>query len=120
MTPAEDSYISIFSVDDDRNVIKLYPNEYAPARLSAARKEFIFPDDSLKSKGVKLKAAVPANKQKAVEVVLVIAAKHEEHLLESKSLQSPTLSDLMKELSELIIQDPSSWTQKTIGYEVTR
>lgn len=120
VTPAEDSYLSIFSVDNNSNVIKLYPNEYSPARKTSAKKEFIFPDESLKSKGVKLKATVPANKQKAVEVVLVIATRHEEHLLESKSLQNPTLSDLMKELSELIIEDPSSWVQKTIGYEVRR
>lgn len=120
VTPAEDSYLSIFSVDNNSNVIKLYPNEYSPARQASAKKEFIFPDELLISKGVKLKAAVPANKQKAVEVVLVIATRQEEHLLENKSLQNPTLSDLMKELSELIIEDPSSWVQKTIGYEVRR
>jgi hypothetical protein len=48
---------------------------------------------------------------------MIIAAKEEGRFLSDTSIQNPTISDLMKELSEI---DQSSWDEETVGYEVRR
>jgi len=57
----------------------------------------------------------PKGRKKAVESVLIIAAKGTVPLLDARKDQDLTITDLMKELSEL---DPSLWVDQTVGYEV--
>ena len=57
----------------------------------------------------------PKGRKKAVESVLIIATKGTVPLLDARKDQDLTITDLMKELSEL---DPSLWVDQTVGYEV--
>lgn len=111
----QDAWFSLFSVDQFGALNKLYPNEYVKEERLPAGKEIVFPDDSCRQGGIKLKVRTPRGRKKAVESVLVIATKEKAALLEDRKDQDLTITDLMKELSEM---DPSQWVEKTVGYEV--
>lgn len=111
----EDSFVSIFSVDQYGNIIKLFPNDYSKQNIVSSEQEFIFPDNSQRSVGLKLRAHTPKGLRKALESVLIIATKEKTNLLSEKTIENPTISDLMRELSEV---GPSLWTEKILGYEV--
>ncbi|MDI6744722.1 MAG: hypothetical protein QMD07_05020 [Thermodesulfovibrionales bacterium] len=49
--------------------------------------------------------------------MLIVATKEKVDFLSDKKADEVTITDLMKELSEL---DASSWTEKTVGYEVRK
>jgi len=109
-----DAWLYLFNVDQNGNVTRLYPNEYAQANIITAGKELVFPEPAMREAGMKLKVATPKGVKKAVESVLVIATKGKKSLLEG-NIENPTITDLMRELSEI---DPSQWVEKTVGYEV--
>lgn len=111
----QDAWFSLFSVDQAGAVSKLYPNEYLREELLPAGKEIVFPDESCRQGGIKLKVRTPRGRKKAVESVLIIATKEKTALLEDRKDQDLTITDLMKELSEM---DPSQWVEQTVGYEV--
>jgi len=111
----QDAYLSIFSVDQNGGLSKLYPNEYVKQEKLPAGKEIVFPDDAMRQAGLKLRVRTPKGRKKAVESVLVIATKEKAALLEPRKDRDLTITDLMKELSEM---DPSQWVDQTIGYEV--
>lgn len=113
----EDSYLNVFSVDQYGNITKLFPNEYVKSEPVPARKAFVFPDDSLRARGLKIRVETPKKLSKATETVLIVATKEKGHFLEDHLIDNPTITDLMKELSEL---DQSQWAEKSIGYEVRR
>ena len=113
----EDSYLNIFSVDQHGKITKLFPNDYAESKPVPARKEFVFPDDSLRTRGLKLRVTTPKNLSRAIETVLIVATKEKGHFLEGAIMENATITDLMRELSEL---DQSQWAEETIGYEVRR
>jgi len=114
---SDNVFINIFSIDQYGNVIKLYPNNYIKAEIIPSGSEFVFPDDSLRNQGLKLRVTTPKGLKSGIESVLIIAAKKEGFFLTDPAVQNPTISDLMNELSKL---DPSSWAEKTIGYEVIK
>jgi len=111
----QDAYMNLFSVDQFGAVSKLYPNDHVKDEKILAGKELVFPDDPCRQGGLKLKVRTPRGRNKAVESVLIIALKEKTALLESRKNQDLTITDLMKELSEL---DPSLWVEHTVGYEV--
>ena len=117
VTASEPSFINIFSVDQYGKVFKLYPNDYLKPAVVPAGKEFIFPDNNLRARGLKLTVTTPKGLNQGIESVLIISTKEEGHLLSDTSIQNPTISDLMRELSEL---NQSSWAEKTVGYEVVK
>ena len=114
---SDNVFINIFSIDQYGNVIKLYPNNYIKAEIIPSGKEFTFPDDTIRSQGLNLRVTTPKGMKSGIESVLIIATKEEGFFLTDPSIQNPTISDLMNELSKL---DPSSWSEKTIGYEVIK
>ena len=113
----KDSYINIFSVSQDGMISKLFPNDYFKAEIVAAKKVFIFPDDIQMALGLKLRVKTPEKLNRAVESVLIIATKEKADFLSDEDIEEPTITDLMKELSDI---DPSLWAEKTVGYEVRR
>lgn len=115
VTAQDDAYVSIFSVDQYGGIIKLYPNEYVETALLPSRKEFIFPNNALRGRGLKLRVTVPKNLSKALESVLIIVTKEDIPFLTDNPVENPMITDLMKELSEL---DDTPWGTKSIGYEV--
>ena len=110
----EEAYVNIFSVDQNGGVSKIYPNKYTDQKTLPAGKELAFPDDNQRKMGLKLKVKTPKGVQRAVESVLVIATREKVKLLQ-ETIENPTITDLMRELSEM---DPSGWVDQTEGYEV--
>lgn len=112
----EDAFLQLFSVDQYGNVSKLYPNSYVKQQKALpGEKEFVFPDNTLRDRGLRLKVKTPKGVKQSIESVLVIATKEKTALLIDKSLENPTITDLMRELSEI---DLSLWAESTVGYEV--
>jgi len=114
-TANQDAYLSLFSVDQFGGISKLYPNEYVKQEKLPAGREIVFPEESQRQGGLKLKVRTPKGNKKAVESVLIIATKEKTALLEDRKDLDLTITDLMKELSEM---DPSQWVEQTVGYEV--
>lgn len=110
-----DAYLNIFSVDQNGNITKLYPNEFCAFDKTLAGKELVFPEDAQRKSGLRLKVKTPKGVKKSVESVLVVATKDRVDFLSDKTIENPTVTDLMRELSDL---DPSLWAEKTVGYEV--
>jgi len=111
------SYINIFSVSQDGMITKLFPNDYFEGEAVPANKEFIFPDDTQRTLGLKLRVKTPEKLSRAVESILIIATKEKVDFLSDKTIETPTITDLMQELSKL---DPSLWAEETVGYEVSK
>lgn len=111
----QDAYLNLFSVDQFGAISKLYPNDYVHQEKVPAGKELVFPDDTSRQGGLKLRVRTPKGKKTAVESVLVIALKEKAPLLDARKNQDLTITDLMKELSEI---DPSQWVEQAVGYEV--
>jgi hypothetical protein len=111
----QDAFLSIFSVDQYGGITRLMPNEYCGFEKTTAGKEVIFPDEAQRKFGLRMKVKTPKGIKKSVESVLVIATREKVDFLQAAGLENPTISDLMRELSEM---DPSLWAEKTVGYEV--
>jgi uncharacterized protein DUF4384 len=114
-TANPDAYLNIFSVDQNGVISKLYPNEFCAYERTPAGKEIVFPDEEQRRSGLRMKVRTPKGVKKAVESVLVIATKEKANFLSDGKVANPTITDLMRELSEM---DPSLWAERTIGYEV--
>ncbi|MBM4137292.1 MAG: DUF4384 domain-containing protein [Nitrospira sp.] len=112
-----DVYIHIFNISQDGMVTKLYPNEYFKAEKILPDNEFIFPNEKQGSMGLKVKVRTPKSLSRAVETMLVVATKERIDFLSDKKADEVTITDLMKELSEI---DTSLWTEKAVGYEVRK
>jgi hypothetical protein len=112
-----DSYINIFSVSQDGMVSKLFPNKYFKSAMLAAKETMVFPDNTQRALGLKLRVKTPKKLSKAIESVLVIATREKVEFLTDETIESPMITDLMRELSEI---DPSLWAEKTVGYEVRK
>lgn len=112
-----EAYAHIFSISQDGIVTKLYPNEYFKTEPVLPDNEFVFPDEKQRMLGLKLKVRTPKNLSRAVETMLIVATKEKTNFLSDKKTEEVTITDLMKELSEI---DASLWTEKTIGYEVRK
>ena len=112
-----DAYINIFSVSQDGQVSKLFPNKYVKIAPLSAKDTMIFPDNSQRAIGLKLRVTTPKKLSRAIESVVVIATKDQVDFLSDTGVSAPMITDLMRELSEV---DPSLWAQKTVGYEVRK
>jgi hypothetical protein len=112
-----DSYINIFSVSQDGMVSKLFPNKYFKSDMLAAKETMVFPDNTQRALGLKLRVKTPKKLSKAIESVLVIATREKVEFLADETIEAPMITDLMRELSEI---DPSLWAEKTAGYEVRK
>ena len=113
----KEGYINVFGISQDGMVTKLYPNEYFKAEVISPEMEFIFPDERQRGLGLKLKVRTPKNLSRTVETILIVATKERMDFLSDKKADEVTITDLMKELSEI---DASSWTEEAIGYEISR
>lgn len=75
VSATKDAYVHIYSIDRDQNASLLFPNDYAKENLIRAERQFIFPSEDLRQKGMKLKARLPAGSSSAAEMIKVIATK---------------------------------------------
>ena len=75
IAPSRDAYIYIYSVDVNWDAAMLFPNAYADDNLVKAGQVFVFPSEELKTRGVKVKARLPAGATVSAEMIRVIASK---------------------------------------------
>ncbi len=111
------AYVHIFNISQDGMVTKLYPNEYFKAEVISPEADFIFPDEKQRGLGLKLKVRTPKNLSRVIETMLIVATKEKADFLSDKKTVEVTITDLMKELSEM---DVLLWTEKIVGYEVRK
>ncbi|MFC1549438.1 DUF4384 domain-containing protein [Nitrospirota bacterium] len=109
-------YVSIFGVDQAGSVSQLFPNKYSPDSLLDAEEEFVFPDDKLRERGLKLRAKTLAGKRKTNESIMIIATTKKVSFLEDAG-DGPLVTDLMSELAAL---DNDVWAQITRGYIILK
>ncbi|MDI6744905.1 MAG: DUF4384 domain-containing protein [Thermodesulfovibrionales bacterium] len=112
-----DAYIHIFNISQDGLVTKLYPNDYFKSEVIPANSLFTFPDEKQRTLGLKMKVRVPKNLSRAVETILIAATKEYIDFISEKKSGEVTITDLMKELSEM---DVLLLAEKTVGYEVRK
>ncbi|BFU94107.1 MAG: protein of unknown function [Nitrospira sp.] len=73
ISATKDAYVHIYSIDVDQNAVLLFPNQYAKDNLIRSERQFIFPSEDLRQKGMKLKARLPAGASSSAEMIRVIA-----------------------------------------------
>jgi hypothetical protein len=112
---SDECFISLFCVDRDGMVTVLYPNEYIEAAPLPKGTEFVFPTDRQREMGLKVRVRGPKKKGKTEESLLIVATKDMIPLLRDKQNEC-TITDLMKELSEI----PTPWAVKVLGYEIQK
>ncbi|MBI3755377.1 MAG: DUF4384 domain-containing protein [Deltaproteobacteria bacterium] len=112
-----DAYIHIFGIGQNGMVARIYPNEYFKGEMVSSQTEFIFPNERQRELGLKLKVRTPAGLSRGIETVLIAATKEKVDFLSDKTGGEITVTDLMKELSDV---EPSLWTETTVGYEVRK
>jgi len=127
MISTKDVYLHIFNVEQDDTVTVLWPNRYAPSSVITSGQTFVFPDDELRSTGVRLKAFLPMGTRKAVEKIKLIATVRPIDLTHGKIPEGTFrvyhgkdrafVTDILETLSLL---DESEWTELTIPYEVRK
>jgi len=123
----KDVYLHIFNVGQDDTVTVLLPNQYARGNFVTAQHAFVFPDDELRTAGIRLRAFTPIGRRKAVEKIKLIATVKPLDLTQGKvpegvfrvyhGKDTALMTDLLKALSLL---DESEWTEVTIPYEVRK
>lgn len=126
VTVNQDAYLSLFSVSQNGVVSRLVPNPFLSMPKVSPDQEFIFPDNQLRTLGIKMKPILPKGKEKAVESILVVATKEKQEFLKERFKKSEqgseetepiTLMELLKEIANL---DISSWAEATVGYEIRK
>ena len=75
VTSTRDSYVYLFNVDTDWNATLLFPNDYATDNRIAGGQPFVYPDESLRTKGIRSVARLPSGSTISAEMIRVIAAK---------------------------------------------
>jgi hypothetical protein len=109
-------YLSIFSVDQTGSVSQVFPNRYAVDSLVEAGEKFVFPDEALRTRGLRLRAQALEGQRKSNESMMIVATTRKVSFLEDGG-KIPLVTDLMAELAAL---DRDMWAQSTIGYVILR
>jgi len=125
VTTDQDAFLHIFNVGQDDSVTVLFPNKYANDNHIAANAGLVFPDDSQKAAGIRLRVFVPQTSQGGPDRIKVIATAKKIDLVKGKfpegafrvypGKDSSLITDLLKELALL---DESEWAEATVAYEV--
>lgn len=115
-TLSGDGYLHLFNIDQKGNVTQLFPNDYVKNKKISKKQIFIFPSDDFRTLGIKLKVSNQKSQRRTIESIFVFATETERDLL-PQEIEFPTLSDLMRNVSQI---DHSLWDSKTIGYTVVQ
>jgi hypothetical protein len=75
VTSTRDAYLYVFNVDMDWNATLIFPNAHAGDNRIGAGRTFVYPDDTLRAKGLRSVARLPAGATISAETIRVIAAK---------------------------------------------
>jgi len=75
VTCTRDAYVYLFNVDTNWNATLIFPNTYVTENRIAAGQPFLYPDESLRAKGVRSVARLPSTSTISAEMIRVIAVK---------------------------------------------
>lgn len=121
------AHFHVFNVGQDDTVTVLLPNRFTSSHADQARQELIFPDESQRTMGIRLRVFPPQGERKAMEKIKVIATTKQIDLMKGRIREgvyqvyagkdAALVTELLKELSLL---DESEWDEMTIPYEVRK
>lgn len=125
VSSGHDVYLHLFSVGQDDAVTVLFPNRFAQDTLIRAEQQFVFPDDSQRAMGIRLRVFPPAGAKRAMERIKVIATRKKRDLIKAKFREgifqvyegkdTGLVTDLLRELAFL---EDADWAEATVPYEV--
>jgi hypothetical protein len=119
------AYLHVFSVTQDGGVTLLLPNKFVERNQIAPDQEVMFPNDTLRALGVRLRVSLPKGAKKAQEYIKIIATRKPISLVgpdASKDVfktytggENGMIQDVIKRLAQLEDED---WNETTLPYEV--
>jgi hypothetical protein len=121
---SRDAHVYIFSIDEEQNAHLIFPNTVWRESRVEAGTDFVYPP---KGSAVGLAAALPEGRDRAVEMLQVVATKktplltvdglREKDVGIYKTLSAGTLEHVMSKLGKL---DRDEWTMAVLPYEIVR
>lgn len=121
------AHFHIFNIGQDDTVTVLLPNRFTSSSTDQARQELIFPDESQRTMGIRLRVFPPQGERKAMEKIKVIATTKQIDLMKGKVREgvyqvyagkdAALVTELLKELSLL---DEAEWAEMTVPYEIRK
>lgn len=119
------AYLHVFSVTQDGSVTLLLPNKFVERNQIVPDQEVVFPNETLRSMGVRLRVSLPEGKTLAREYIKVIATRKPVRLVGDEAptgvfmtytgAGSSMIQDVIKRLAQLEDED---WNETTLPYEV--
>jgi hypothetical protein len=124
--PTMDCYISIFNIFDDEKVLRLIPNRFMKDNFLKANKDFYFPNEKDKEKGITLRVHTPEKKKVVMESIYILALKQPFHLNDDKIQEgifgiyngkTAFMNELIKQIINLSLNERA---EKLILYQVRK
>lgn len=119
------AYLHVFSVTQDGSVTLLLPNKFVERNQIVPDQEVVFPSETLRAMGVRLRVSLPKGEKLAREYIKVIATRKPVSLVgEAASngvfrtytgAENGMIQDVIKRLAQLEDED---WNETTLPYEV--
>lgn len=125
ITSSQPAYLHVFSVTQDGSVTLLLPNRFVERNQIMPGQEIVFPSETLRSLGVRLRVSLPKGEKVAREYIKVIATKKPVHLVGEQDpngvfktytgAETSMIQDVIKRLAQL---EDEEWNETTLPYEV--
>ena len=122
---SQPAYLHVFSVTQDGSVTLLLPNKYVERNRIVPDEEIVFPNETLRAMGVRLRVSLPEGKTLAREYIKVIATRKPVRLVGEDAstgvfktytgAENGMIQDVIKRLAQLEDED---WNETTLPYEV--
>ncbi len=119
------AYLHVFSVTQDGAVTLLLPNKFVERNQITPDQEVVFPSDTLRAMGVRLRVSLPKGEKLARESIKVIATKKPVRLVGEDTpagvfntytgAENGMIQDVIKRLAQL---EDEEWNETTLPYEV--
>lgn len=119
------AHLHVFSVTQDGAVTLLLPNRFVERNQIVPGQELVFPSETLRSLGVRLRVGLPKGEKIAREYIKVIATRKPVHLVGEQSpegvfktytgAENGMIQDVIKRLAQL---EDEEWNETTLPYEV--
>lgn len=119
------AYLHVFSVTQEGGVTLLLPNKFVERNQITPDQEVVFPNDTLRALGVRLRVSLPKGTKKAQEYIKVIATRKPVSLVGTDAsgdifktytgAENGMIQDVIKRLAQL---EDADWNETTLPYEV--
>jgi hypothetical protein len=122
----QQAYLHVFSVTQDGGVTLLLPNKFVERNQITPDQEVVFPNDTQRALGVRLRVSLPKGAKKAQEYIKVIATRKPISLVGADPSSADVfktytggengmIQDVIKRLAQL---EDADWNETTLPYEV--